>query len=234
MFGYIDKQDGKYGIVDTRDGVVEYITLQQVAQALKQGIEIVGVTKSGNKIHFEKPSVPSFVPPANRIYTKQHPFSFVFRFDFDETFLSICNINGEGYDIHNLSDAEKFDIELNYDYLKSFENFLNPKINHTSWFYGIDIEAFKNKIKSNNHSPKYIDLVNLGYVNPDGQTYSFKQFWRAETGETIDVYDGEGNNAPLSKDGKFNFDDEDLPMYSRVVENDIVILDYRTLYNKNN
>lgn len=156
---------------------------------------------------------------SNINYTKENPYELRWRFDFDDTLLSVCNINGDYYDINNLSEEDKNLIEMEYEYLKSISHFIKKS--------GCLSEEQINILKDDTES-KYIDYVNIGWINPDNTTYSFIQKWITQNG--IEAFDYSGEDAPLSKSGLFNFSIDNFPCYTRCLENGTVYMDYREVY----
>ena len=55
VFDYIiiDEFDGKYGVLDKQDGVIDYCTPNKLVKLVKQGFQIDGVTKDNNGYHFK-------------------------------------------------------------------------------------------------------------------------------------------------------------------------------------
>lgn len=149
-------------------------------------------------------------------YTKANPYELRWRFDFDNSLVSVCNINGEDYDKSHLSDEDKEHIEMAYCYLKSLQAFIKSS--------GCLTEAQKHELASDD-TPSYIDYVNLGWANEDGNTYSFAQYWETSNGVKSFAY--EEFDAPLSEEGLFQFGLYTFPCMTRVIENGIVTMDYR-------
>ncbi len=218
MFGYLGKVEDKYSIIDTKDGVIEYLSLEDVKKALRIGITISGITVINNKIKFTLPNISSSVAPVNRFYTENNPFVMIFRFDFDKTLMSVCNINGEDYDISKLTSEDKDRIACDYEYLKSYKDF----INHSGIFSQREKEhllTLQGIIE-----PEYIDWVCEGFPLLDGKSYGFNEYFRLSTGEGFNHYTG---TAPFSDDGLFQFDSVDMPCCTRILENGITTVDYR-------
>lgn len=138
-------------------------------------------------------------------YTKENPYRLRWRWDFDPTLESVLTINGDDPQ----TEEERNELKDQYGYLKNVAAF---------------VKAMKLPINLRDGS-RYIDYVNEGWPNPDGLTYSFRQYWRTSKG--TEVFDYEGNNAPFSKEGLFQFDDSTYPTLTRVVEDGYGIYDYR-------
>lgn len=137
-------------------------------------------------------------------------------FDFDPSLLSVCNINGENYNPHCLSEEEKEIIEDNYTYLKDMDHF----VKHS----GCLTPEQKADLLVD-YTASYVDYVNVGWKNKDKKTYSFVQYWESSNG--VVSFDYDGDDAPLSKDGLFQFGWDTFPCMTKMMEDGIVIIDYR-------
>ncbi len=146
-------------------------------------------------------------------YTSDDPYRLVWRFDFDESLISVCNINGENYDKNNLSDEDIENIEMDYMYLKNTATFIK------------DSGICGNSAKVLDDGSAYIDFVNEGWPNSDGKTYSYREYLLTEKGNRLDLCAGE--DAELSDDGFFTFDDIEIPCKTRVFEDGVEMYDYR-------
>jgi hypothetical protein len=158
-----------------------------------------------------------------RKYTKDHPYDLRWRFEFDETLLSVCNIGGNKYDPNNLSEEEKKEIEEEFGYLRSLKDFMERT----------EFLSESKKAVFSKADPKctHIDYVNLAWVNPDKKTYSFKQFW--ETSDGTRILDNEGDKCQLSEEGLFDFIDDAMnDDYTQIVENGKVATDWKTYFVK--
>lgn len=149
-------------------------------------------------------------------YTKANPYELRWRFDFDNSLITVCNINGDKYDKCNLSDRDKELIEIEYCYLKSLKDFIQSS--------GCLTETQRHELAFDN-APSYIDYVNLGWANKDGNTYSSTEYWETSNGVKSFAY--EEFDAPLSEEGLFQFGLYTFPCMTRVIENGIVTMDYR-------
>jgi hypothetical protein len=159
-------------------------------------------------------------------YTKEHPYDLRWRFEFDETLRSVCNINGYQYDPDNLSEMELKKIQKMFGYLRSLKDFLEEGIlwkDQTTALLKADPKC------------TYIDYVYQGWANDDKETFSFKQFWETSDGTT--ALDNEGTNALLSSESLFDFDDfihgvcgGDYYFCTQVLENGKVTTDWKTYY----
>lgn len=49
----IDEFDGKYGVLDKQDGIIDYCTPNKLVKLVKQGFQIDGVSKDNNGYHFK-------------------------------------------------------------------------------------------------------------------------------------------------------------------------------------
>ncbi len=94
------------------------------------------------------------VAEINKHYTNDNPYELRWRFDFDDSLLSVCNINGENYDKSNLSNEDKEQIKMDYCYLKTLQDFIK--------FSGCLTEKQKQELSLDNNVT-YIDYVNLGW-----------------------------------------------------------------------
>jgi len=149
-------------------------------------------------------------------YTKENPYVLRWRYDFDKSLISVCNINGGSYDKENLSVEDKEDIEDNFGYLKSLKHFLDT----------VDIsERMKKELSLDNGDPLFLDYVNVAWVNNDGTTFSYKQYW--ETSNGFVSFDCEENYVPLSNDGLFRFCNDTLPCITTIIECENLVADYR-------
>lgn len=138
-------------------------------------------------------------------YTKENPYRLRWRWDFDPTLESVLTINGDDPQ----TEEERNELKDRYGYLKC-------------------IAAFVKRMKLPSvlrDGSRYIDYVNEGWPNSDGVTYSFRQYWRTSKG--TEVFDYEGNNAPLSEEGLFEFTDDTFPCCTRHVEDDFGEYDWR-------
>ena len=145
-------------------------------------------------------------------YTEENPYKLVWRFDFDETLVSVCNISGYRYDKNNLTEEDLDDIEQEHGYLKNITTFIEQ------WIVGDGKEVLDD-------GSSYIDYVNEGWPNSDGKTYSGRQYWLTEKGNRLD--DCFFDDWELSEDGLFAFDNLELPDITRVFEDEVLGYDYR-------
>lgn len=146
-------------------------------------------------------------------------YELTWRFDFDKTLNSVLKINDDSV---NLSDNSVVNM------LKDEFSYLTDLSNFQDWIMSNWSSSFTLFKKLN---VKYIDYVNTGYNRGDGQ-YDFIQYWRTDLNEIrFDYYD---RGCPLSKLGKFQFDDSCFPCRTRTLENGKVIWDFRrdSEYNK--
>ncbi len=148
-------------------------------------------------------------------YTSEQPYRLTWRYDFDETLISVCNINGERRNKDNLSEEDLDDIKNEYEYLKNTDTFIR---------YSGLVDSEKGRILNDGSS--YIDYVNEGWPNVDGRTYSYREYLITEKGNRLDLYNG--NDAELSEEGLFTFDNFEKPLITRVLEDNVQIFDYRT------
>lgn len=146
------------------------------------------------------------VAETNKGYTKENPYRIRWRWDFDPTLESVLTINGD----NPKTEEERNELKDFYEYLKDTRHF---------------VSAMELSLELNDNSD-YIEYVNEGWPNPDDKTYSFYQYWRTSKG--TEVFDYEGDNAPFSEEGLFQFDDSPYPCLTRVVEDGYSTYDYRT------
>lgn len=149
-------------------------------------------------------------------YTKSHPYRLIWRFDFDESLLSVCNINGDKYDINNLTEEDMEQIQSEFSYLKNIKEFIRDRCLFT---------PMQQKMLKEKKDIRYIDYVNEGFPNEDEETYSFIQYWKLSDGKKVFDYSGK---APLSSSGLFTFDNCCMPCMTRAfVEDESECYDYR-------
>lgn len=146
-------------------------------------------------------------------------YEITWRFDFDKTLDSVLTINDDSFDLRDKSVVNMLKSE--FSYLTDLNHFQDWVLRDWS----SNFKSFK-KLDA-----KYIDYVNIGYNRGDGR-YDFVQYWRTDLKEIRFDYADKG--CPLSRLGKFQFDDCGLPCRTRTLENGRVIWDFRrdSEYNK--
>ena len=143
-------------------------------------------------------------------HLKDKPYELRWRYDFYKDLTKVANIGENTYDTNNLREKDLKEIESEFGYLRNMETFYHV--------IGNDLSALVKEGVS------YIDFVNEGCPNPDGKTYSFKQYWETSLGDIL--FDYEGNDASFSKEGLYQFENDTFPCYTKVIENGKIYADY--------
>lgn len=154
----------------------------------------------------------------NSVYSVDNPYTLRWRFDFDESLMSICNINDDGYDTGNLSEEDRETIELMYGGFRNLKTFVETHV------APLTPECADRLLKDGGAA--YIDYVCTGYPNPDGKTYHAVEFWETENNIKTEAcsYDSD-----FDRNGCFVFEEcSAFPCHSRTFENGELVYDFRT------